>query len=578
MPARSAAGTLDPRVNYTLQYCQIFQPLYGGLVAFRKAAGKGGSCLSCSNIGRGQQRARELSNQYLLNYDNELPALPVHPQWPGERHLVHSLGVGPEIHGICGFWPDLSTFEPAGMGGELHQGFTRGLGGAMLFSSIALVVLGPAPANADAATSSKPQSIWEWGTLTGDWGGHRTALKKKGIEFTINYIGEVMDVLSGGVRRGATYEGQLGVTVDVDFERLNGWKGTRAQAMVYQLHESDHRNVHDNVESLSDPSDIDALPTTRLFTAWLEQDLGEKSTFRIGQLAADSDFIIAPTAVALMNGTFGWPALDMADLPSGGPAYPLATPGARLSWKDKHWSFLTAIYSGNPAGSHCKTNPQACDRYGLTFSFSGGALIFAEARYAANEGDHDAGLAATYKLGGWYHTAEFPQPPFGNSAGDQVAPAATADAQRRGNWGIYAVADQMLWRAGSRDLRVFLRGQVVPADRNLVSWSVDGGLGIKGPFETRSDDTFTIGLAYNKISSDVIALDRELVAAGGTGPVRSGELTFEASYIAQISPWWSLQPDFQYIVRPGGGAADPAKPSASIPNAVVIGLRSTIKF
>ncbi|MGN6144862.1 MAG: ABC transporter substrate-binding protein [Mesorhizobium sp.] len=40
--ARSAAGTLDPHINYTLQYWQIFQPLYDGLVAFRKADGKDG--------------------------------------------------------------------------------------------------------------------------------------------------------------------------------------------------------------------------------------------------------------------------------------------------------------------------------------------------------------------------------------------------------------------------------------------------------------------------------------------------------------------------------------------------------
>jgi peptide/nickel transport system substrate-binding protein len=42
MLARSAAGTLDPHINYTLQYWQIFQPLYDGLVAFRKADGKDG--------------------------------------------------------------------------------------------------------------------------------------------------------------------------------------------------------------------------------------------------------------------------------------------------------------------------------------------------------------------------------------------------------------------------------------------------------------------------------------------------------------------------------------------------------
>jgi peptide/nickel transport system substrate-binding protein len=37
--ARSAAGTLDPQINYTLQYWQLFQPLYDGLLAFKKVAG-----------------------------------------------------------------------------------------------------------------------------------------------------------------------------------------------------------------------------------------------------------------------------------------------------------------------------------------------------------------------------------------------------------------------------------------------------------------------------------------------------------------------------------------------------------
>lgn len=40
--ARSAAGTLDPHINYTLQYWQIYQGLYDGLMAFKKAAGADG--------------------------------------------------------------------------------------------------------------------------------------------------------------------------------------------------------------------------------------------------------------------------------------------------------------------------------------------------------------------------------------------------------------------------------------------------------------------------------------------------------------------------------------------------------
>ena len=40
--ARAAAGTVDPHINYTLQYWQIFQSLYDGLVGFQKASGADG--------------------------------------------------------------------------------------------------------------------------------------------------------------------------------------------------------------------------------------------------------------------------------------------------------------------------------------------------------------------------------------------------------------------------------------------------------------------------------------------------------------------------------------------------------
>ena len=37
--AKAAAGTLDPQVNYTLQYWQLYQATYDGLLAFKKAGG-----------------------------------------------------------------------------------------------------------------------------------------------------------------------------------------------------------------------------------------------------------------------------------------------------------------------------------------------------------------------------------------------------------------------------------------------------------------------------------------------------------------------------------------------------------
>ena len=40
--ARAAAGTVDPHINYTLQYWQLYQSLYDGLINFQKAAGADG--------------------------------------------------------------------------------------------------------------------------------------------------------------------------------------------------------------------------------------------------------------------------------------------------------------------------------------------------------------------------------------------------------------------------------------------------------------------------------------------------------------------------------------------------------
>src|SRR6266446_1492738 len=40
--ATAAGGTIDPQINYTLQYWQLYQSLYDGLVSFKHAPGSDG--------------------------------------------------------------------------------------------------------------------------------------------------------------------------------------------------------------------------------------------------------------------------------------------------------------------------------------------------------------------------------------------------------------------------------------------------------------------------------------------------------------------------------------------------------
>lgn len=428
-------------------------------------------------------------------------------------------------------------------------------------------------------------SIWDRETLTGDWGGARTALKEKnGIDITLNYIGEVFGVMSGGIDQRASYEGRFEFSVDTDLQKLIGWTGGSTHFTIFQIHNSGH-NVAENVGSIADPSNIDALPTTRLFTAAFEQKfLNDRVSIRVGQLGIDLESFASATSGGLINGTFGWASILAANLKSGGPAYPLAAPGARLLVKPTDdLTVLAAVLSGDPAGANCNDDPQKCNRYGTTFSFSGGTLWMGELQYAVNQGKNAVGLPGVYKLGAWYATADYSDQHFGiDGSGATVSLGVdpTADPiQHSGNWGVYGVADQMVWRGNDSSMNLFVRGGLAPSDRNVVSYYIDGGVGITGPLPTRTNDVLTFGVAYAKISKDAIGADEDALAFNGPPSfIRDEEIVFELSYAAQIAPWWIVQPDLQYIVHPGGNVADPNDPNTTIKNAFVAGIRSTMKF
>jgi porin len=453
----------------------------------------------------------------------------------------------------------------------------------------AAMVLGVTCAQA-AEKPKQPTSIWQQDTLTGDWGGTRTTLKDKGIEFTLVYIGETFAVLSGGIDRRASYEGRFEFTVDTSLEKLIGWTGASTHFSIYQLHNSGH-NVADNVGSVADSSYIDGLPTTRLFTAWFEQSFNDRFSLRIGQLAADDEFMISPTVGGIVNGTekpsyggllngiFGWAGILGPDMVNGGPAFPLAAPGVRLKVNaTDSVTLLAAVFSGDPAGRNCTGNPEECNKYGTTFSFSGGALWMGELQYKL------AGyLPGVYKIGAWHATADYADQHFGvNGAGNVVSladPAAAGPLNHSGNWGTYGLVDQMVSHIGKDgSVNVFLRGGVAPTDRNLISFYMDGGIGVKGALRDRPNDVFTLGIAYSKISPDAAALDRDTLAIAPSYPIRDEEVVFEMTYAAQIAPWWIVQPDLQYIIHPGGNVPNPNDPTVAIGNAFIAGIRSTIKF
>jgi porin len=120
-----------------------------------------------------------------------------------------------------------------------------------------------------------------------------------------------------------------------------------------------------------------------------------------------------------------------------------------------------------------------------------------------------------------------------------------------------------------------------PGDRNLVSWYVDAGIDLKGMIPARDADVWGVGFAFANIGDAARGFDEDLNRfSGANHPVRDYESVVEVTYLAPLTPWLSLQPDFQYVMHPGGNSANPSEIGGVIPikDAAVIGVRMAVKF
>jgi porin len=447
----------------------------------------------------------------------------------------------------------------------------------------------PAPeaANADQAPPA-PTGFWDRATLFGDMGGLRPWLGDHGVTLSLHETSEYLNNLSGGVERGGAYDGltQLGIVMDT--QKAFGLPGGTFNASALQSHGTNLSQR--NLLTLQSASGIEADTTTRLWELWYQQSLrAGKVDVKVGQQSLDQEFMVSQYATPFMNATFGWPVLPSVDMPAGGPAYPLSSLGVRVRARPAEaWTVLAGVFDGNPAGGDAG-DPQKLNCHGTNSNLANGALFIGEVQYAINQPPaspsdaQPAGLPGTYKLGFWYNTQRFADQQFDNAGLSLANPASTGVPQsHRGNYSFYAVADQMVWRPGADSpqwVGVFARVMGTPGNRNLVDLGVNAGVTLKAPFAGRNYDVVGLALGYAKIGSHAQGLASDTASFTTPGyPSRSAETLIEATYQYQVTPWWLLQADFQYVFRPAGGIPNPENPSQRVGNEAVVGVRTNIVF
>ncbi len=366
---------------------------------------------------------------------------------------------------------------------------------------------------------------------TTDWLSSEKANDEKGIQPFLGYSGEFFSVISGGNNTGTAWQGLADFGADFYLENLIGLPGGMIHLHGQSIHGDDPSVFAGDINALSN---IVAYNTTRLFQAWYEQELMDGSmSFRVGLIDLDDDFMIADSTGLFINSGFG--PLPTQSLNNAAPIWPIGALGALFYAEPMNNTYVQfGIYDGN-------LGDEAINDDGLHINLGGveGVLYIFEAGVTS----HILGRQGVFKVGGFYHS------------GEEFIDFNT-DEPVDGNSSIYFAINQELSESLTGWWRV---GYSPEEEKNIVSYYTDFGVNWAGPFGLRSDDILGIGFLHTDFSNDYVSANPG---------VSSTESVLEITYQGMITPWFSLQPDLQFIFNPHEGARD----------AIVFGIRFQFIF
>ena len=413
-----------------------------------------------------------------------------------------------------------------------------------------LLLSHPAPAN-DACCADKPDPAFA--ALTGDWGGVRSRLKQNGVEVFADYAAEVFGNPAGGRKPGLVFNALFRLALDVNLEKTAGW--TDASFRLSGLYPHGTSGTLRDVGDASVYSSLDAYDSLRLIDFWVEQRLFEgKAALKVGQMLVDAEFGLTDAGALFINSSYGVPSPPITPMPFA--AYPVAALGIRLKVEPVKGLYgMAGVYDGNPSsGDFADPTDGAtatAKRHGTDWALRASEGTF----YAGEIGfQHSKGaLPGALRLGLLHHSDGF---------ADVRKDAATTHS---GSTSGYYVLDQTLWQKteGSKEgVSAFVRGTLAEEKTSFMSDSLQMGAVYTGLFS--DEDKLGVAFARNKFSPG------QTTVIEGREYEPSCETVAELTYQIPLKPYLRVQPDLQYIHRPGGTSA--------LPHAWVLGVRATVEF
>lgn len=352
------------------------------------------------------------------------------------------------------------------------------------------------------------------------------------------YVADIWHNFRGGLRTGTKYLDNLDLMLTVDSRAFGVEDGT---FFAYGLYNNNTTLSDTLVGDAQTISNIDATQHFRLEEFWYEQRFADgAASIKAGLIDLNSEFDAKDTASLFIDSSHGI-GPDFSQTGKNGPSiFPSTSLAVRLDWKIRR-NLLVRV-----AAFDAVPNDPAHPKR-LKLSWDEGTLFVAEAEYTLISGTRIG-------VGGWQYTSRF----------DPIL--AVNGRKVRGNNGLYLYAEGPLYRESqglNKGLDGFIRIGVADSTINQFASYWSAGVVYTGPFRDRAADRIGLAIAYAVNGSDF----KQSILTGG-GLADNAEINIEMTYRAQLTDWFAVQPDIQYVINPGA--------AGGLENALVAGLRFEI--
>ena len=445
-------------------------------------------------------------------------------------------------------------------------------------------------AEADATLFPIPDytgDLWKRPRLTGDWGGLRTTLANKGLQLEIDTVQIFQHVTDPGKERTGRYGGSADYYLKFDTGKAGLWPGG-----FLKLHgeTSFGHSVNGSTGALS-PVNGDIIwpgfsrTASALTNLTFVQFLAPWAGVIIGKMEgydADANEFADDHRSKFLNLSFDFNLVNAL-----APVSALGAGVLLVPFKDSIVTLAVLDPNGVPTES------------GFDNFFKDGMFLSGEGRMAVKP----FGLGGHQLLGFTYSNKErvsMSQDPTNIARGllqskfprlqnpgpilrqilEQRFPGLLIPAQplnkENDAWSIYYNFDQYLWnpdRNPNRGVGIFGRFGVSDGKANPIKYQYSLGVGGKGVFAGREQDSFGIGWSRLQFSDEFVPFLRKNV---GIGLVH--EDTFELYYNFALTGWLNLTMDLQAIEPGIKKTLTSSGQLKSLNTAVVTGFRLKMNF